>query len=254
VVFDAHHYDLSKAEEQWLRDNLDGLSRQVEHFPVADLHVHLNGNARSNNVSVKLVLVLPGTTLVMSDHDAIVSPAFDRCLESLLDSLHAYKNRLGDVAERQKTVKGTHQELHPSIELDADALALAVETGDYLGFRTTTFPFEEGVRKRVGRWIQRYPRLESRLGSSVSIDDLVEEVFLLAFDRHARRPAEVPLSDWLESLVDPAVRALQNHPEKELESIHLARTALAAAQENTPSPDDSRLRKSVPNTRHEPDA
>src|SRR5262245_39644630 len=102
AVFDVHQYRLSSAEEELLRGHLDGLARQVEHFPVADLHVLVEGNARSNAVSVKLTLVLPGTTLVVNDHDGVPQPAFERCLDSLLDCLRAYKERLGNVPERQK--------------------------------------------------------------------------------------------------------------------------------------------------------
>src|SRR5438105_5889284 len=114
IIFDVHQYQLLEADEKQLRASLDGLARQVAHFPVADLHVLIEGNARSNDVSVKLTLVLPGTTLVVNDHDAAPQPAFERCLDSLLDSLQAYKERLGQVPQRQKLEKGTRQELHPA--------------------------------------------------------------------------------------------------------------------------------------------
>src|SRR5438132_10334636 len=150
-----------------LRDNTSGLARQVEHFPVADLHVLIEGNARSNDVSVKLTLVLPGTTLVVSDHDSVPQPAFERCLDSLLDSLQAYKERLGNVPERQKLEKGTHQELHPAVTLDTAAVEAAVGAGDYPAFRVAMLPYEEGLRKLVGRWVRRYPDFEAQIGRGV---------------------------------------------------------------------------------------
>src|SRR5436189_3481777 len=131
VIFDVHQYALSEAEQRMLRDNLDGLERQVENFPIADLHVLIEGNARSNDVSVKLTLLLPGTTLVASDHDAVPQPAFERALNSLLDNVQAYKERLGQVPDRQKAEKGTARQLHPDGVIDAAALDAAVRAGDY---------------------------------------------------------------------------------------------------------------------------
>jgi ribosome-associated translation inhibitor RaiA len=231
VTFDVHQYHLSTAEEQLLRGNLDGLARQVEHFPVADLHVLIEGNARSNDVSVKLTLLLPGTTLVVSDHDAIPQPAFDRALDSLLNSLHAYKERLGNVPERQKLQKGTHQELHPAVAIDAAMVEAAVQAGDYPAFRTALLPYEEALRKLAGCWIQRYPELDAQIGQGVNIADVVEAVFLLAFEGWTRRPADVPVGMWLQEQIDPALKALQQNRDAELENIEMARSARAAAQD-----------------------
>ena len=85
TIFDVHQYDLSDAERKMVEDDLDGLTRQVQNFPVADLHVMVEGNARSNDVSVKLTLILPGNTLVTNDRDAVLTVAFDRCLSALSD-------------------------------------------------------------------------------------------------------------------------------------------------------------------------
>src|SRR5687767_3390173 len=106
IVFDVHQYRISPDEEQMLRGSLDALARQVTNFPFADLHVHIKGNARSNDVSVKLTLLLPGVSLVASDHDTVPQPAFERSLNSLIHSLQAYKDGLGQIAERKKVAKG----------------------------------------------------------------------------------------------------------------------------------------------------
>jgi ribosome-associated translation inhibitor RaiA len=230
VILDVHQFPLAPAEEQMIHVDLDSLARQVENFPVADLHVLIEGNARSNDVSVKLSLVLPGTTLVATDHDSILPPAFERSLRSLIENLQAYKERLGQVPERQKAQKGTLQELHSEVALDAQKLDEAVAGRDYTAFRTSTLALEEGLRKRIGRWVQRYPEFESRIGHGFEIADIVEEVFLLAFEEYPNRPPEVPFGTWLENQIDPAIKALQSHPEEELENINLARSSRAAEQ------------------------
>jgi len=230
VIFDVHQYRLYPQDEQLLRDKLDGIDRQVEHFPVADLHVLIEGNARSNGVSVKLSLILPGTTLVTTETDGVPQPAFERCLISLLGSLRAYKDQLGQVSERQKVEKGTHQDLHPSVNVDMAAIDAAVEAGDYVSFRTATLPFEDLVEKRAGRWVQRYPDFEACIGKDVLLADVVEEVFLIAFDEYEERPHGVAFGDWLENLIDPAIKALQTRRDEELENISLARTARISEQ------------------------
>jgi len=227
VVFDVHQYRLSPPEEQQLRDDCDRLARQIENFPLADLHILIEGNARTSDVNVKLTLLLPGTTLVTTDHDTAAQPAFERAMSSLMENLREYKGRLGNIPERQKTEKGTLQELHTPLDLDGNAVRGAVDAGDFAAFRAATMPLEEGLRKRIGRWVQRYPELEARIGKGVEIADLVEEVFLMAFEKYASRPAEVPFGTWLENLIDPAVKELQVHEDTELENIHLAQSARA---------------------------
>jgi len=230
VILDVRQYDLSRAEEGAIRENLGALAPQVETFPFADLHVLLEGNARSNDVSVKLTLVLPGTTLVASDHEAVAQPAVGRCLDRLLAELQAYRERLGNVPQRQKLEKGTHQELHPGVLIDAEAVEAAVRARDYPAFRLALLPYEEGVRKRAGRWVQRYPELEARVDHGLELADVVEDIFLLAFEGFPTRPADVPVGTWLEGLVDPALKALQQDRGPERENIEMARSARAAVQ------------------------
>src|SRR4051794_20053618 len=101
IQFDVKEYDLSGAEERSLREKLDILARQVDHFPVAELRALIQG-ARSNDISAKLTLILPGRTLVARDHDRALHPAFDRCIESLVHELDAYKDSLGNQSESAK--------------------------------------------------------------------------------------------------------------------------------------------------------
>jgi DNA-directed RNA polymerase specialized sigma24 family protein len=62
------------------------------------------------------------------------------------------------------------------------------------------------------------------VGRSFTIADIVEEVFLDAFDAYDRRAKEVRFGDWLESLIDPAVKDLLRDRDGALENISMART------------------------------
>jgi ribosome-associated translation inhibitor RaiA len=230
TIFDVHQYDLSDAERARLEDNLDGLTRMVENFPVADLHVMVEGNARSNDVSVKLTLILPGNTLVTNDRDSVLTVAFDRCLTALTALVQGYKDKLGGHDERNKLEKGTAHDLFPTRDIDLGAVDRAVAAGDYAAFRSAMLPFEDPVQARAGRWVQRYPEYEARIGKDVKLSDLTEEIFLTAFDRYDTRPDGLHLSEWLGNLIDPSVKALMTNTAEEKENINLARTALNATQ------------------------
>ncbi len=230
IQIDAHRYTVSPAENDKIREGAGSLRRQVEHFPIANLHVLIERNARSNDYTVKTDLFLNNETLVCSDHDALPYTAYERCLQSLSAEVERYKARLGQDAERQKTEKATRQTVRPTASPDMAVIEAAVRDRDYAAFRTATFVYEEPVRKRAGRWVERYPEADAQIGKRLKIADIVEEVFLNAFENYDRRPEGVRLGDWLENLIDPAVKELLRRPDEELENIALARAARAAEQ------------------------
>lgn len=230
TIFDVHQYDLPAGERARLEDGLTALTRMVEHFPVADLHILIEGNARSNDVSVKLTLILPGNTLVTNDRDAVLTVAFDRCLTALTDLVQGYKDKLGGHDERNKLEKGTAHDLFPTRDIDLAAVDRAVDAGDYAAFRTALLPFEDPVQARAGRWVQRFPEYEARIGKDVKMSDVTEEIFLTAFDRYQARPDGLHLSEWLENLIDPSVKALMTDTTAEKENIDLARSAMDATE------------------------
>jgi ribosome-associated translation inhibitor RaiA len=234
TIFDVHQYDLGAGERARLEDSVDGLTRMVENFPVADLHIMVEGNARSNDVSVKLTLILPGNTLVTNDRDAVLTVAFDRCLSALIDLVQGYKDRLGGHDERNHLEKGTAHDLLPTQNIDVGAVDGAVAAGDYAAFRAALLPFEDAVQARAGRWVQRFPEYEARIGKDVKMSDVTEEIFLTAFDEYESRPEGLHLSEWLENLIDPAVKALMTQTAEEKENIDMARTALNATQPIVP--------------------
>ena len=230
TIFDVHQYELSDGERRRLEDSLDALTRMVENFPVADLHIMIEGNARSNDVSVKLTLILPGNTLVTNDRDAVLSVAFDRCLTALTDAVERYKARLDGHDERNKAEKGTTHDLRVTRNLDLATVDRAVAAGDYAAFRNAMLPFEDAVQARAGRWVQRFPEYEARIGKDVKMSDVTEEIFLTAFDQYNTRPEGLHMGEWLENLIDPSVKALMTNTADEMDNINQARSALNATQ------------------------
>jgi len=228
VKIDTHHCQLSPEEITKFQDGLAALRRMTENFPVADLHVLVSFRTRNNEYSVKTSLILPGATLVASDHDAMPLAAAERCVDNLMRKLKDYKDRLGNVPERQQTEKGTRRELQPPADPDPAAIESAIQTGDYAAFRDITQGYEEPVRQHVGRWVGRDPAADAAIGTRFTIADVVEEVFLTAFETFDDRPQGLRFGEWVDGLIDPAVKELLRHPE-ELESVSLARTLQGVA-------------------------
>jgi len=230
IQIDTHHCQLRSGEVDRLHRDVDGLARQVEKFPLSDLHILVEYNNRSNDYSVKTTLILDGATLVASDHDLVMHAAFLRCLDSLAENIRAYKDRLGKVPERQRMEKGTVREVEPGPEPDPAALDSAIADGDYTAFRTAIIGYEESLRKRAGRWVERYPDVNAQIGRRLGLADIVEEVFLIAFEEYDRRPRHLRMGEWLEGLIDPSIKTLQVKGDAELENINRARSAVEAEQ------------------------
>jgi ribosome-associated translation inhibitor RaiA len=230
VKWDTKHCTLSPGQLRKLEEGLEPVARVVRDFPVSALNIVVECFPRTTRYRVKTSLVLTGETLVSLDEGDDLHPAFERCVQNLVQDVHAYKDRMGRVAEVSKKVKGTHQELEPTMDPDPAALDRAVAEGDYPAFCRVLLGYDEPLRRRIGRWIERYPALNSRIGKGLTIDDLIEEVFLDAFEGYEQRPRGIRLGDWLEGLIDPAIKELAAHPDEELENIHLARAARAAGE------------------------
>lgn len=228
IQLDTKHCDCSPQEIEQMEDALDPLSRVTRTFPVSDLYVAIHYHVRSRDYHVKTSLVLSGRTLFTGERHQEMYPAYKRCIDKLVRKVTAYKRDLDASDERAKTLKRTHQEIVPDQVPDVQALQECVNEGDYPGFRNQTLMFEEQVRKRVGRWIQRYPVLNSLIGITLEVADLVEDVFLTAFDQFESKPANVMLGEWFEQLIDQVVHDLLRDPERELENIEMARSALDA--------------------------
>jgi ribosome-associated translation inhibitor RaiA len=238
IELDIKNCRFSPAELEKMERALDPLREPVRDFPVSDLYVTVAYHPRSLDFHVRSSLVLPGRTLFTGDRDEDPLSAWSRCVRKLLNKVTAYKERLSAKPEKAKVREGTAQEVVPTREPDVETLDQAVRTGDYRSFREAMFVYEEPVQKRAGRWIERYPEFEIQLGAAFTIDDLVEEVFLNAFEWYDDRPRAVRLGEWLEQLIDPAVKTLLKDPDAEQENIDLVRTWRESADEQQRADED----------------
>jgi len=224
IELDTNNCELTPTQIEHFEQGLAPLRKPVEKFPVSDLYITVTYQPRSNAYRVNTALVLTGRTLAAGDIDQYAYPAFERCIRKLARRVETYEADLADVEERKKHQKGTHHDVFPETPPDVELLEKAVAEQDYVAFRNAMTVYEEPLRKRIGRWVQRYPAIEQRIGEDLNLNDMVEEVFLNALERWDKRPDEVPLGEWLEQLIDPSVRLLAEHPAEELENIDFARS------------------------------
>src|SRR5437588_11913289 len=102
VEFDTHQCDLRLDEVAKMHDDLDALAKMVENFPKPELHVAIERGNRNNEFVVKTSLLLPGQTLVTSEHSPILHAAYDQCVHVLMDQLKRYKDLLRHVPDPPK--------------------------------------------------------------------------------------------------------------------------------------------------------
>jgi ribosome-associated translation inhibitor RaiA len=232
----AGDYPLTRAERDWIESEAEALSRLIAGFPRTDLKIELTRNRGS--VRASAALWLGGRMLFASDSKDLLSPAVTNCIQALVRDVTAYKHKMSNKPAYGKEREGTVHRIEPSMDPDLKPIGEAVENLDYPTFRQLMSVYEDGVEKRVGRWIERSPQAESMVGTDFNISDVVEAVFLNAFEKYDQRPS-VPMGPWLEDLVSTTIKAMTERPEEERENARFAATSLdanLAALPPVPSP------------------
>ncbi len=240
VQIETRRCALRRGELDSIDDSLSILDSVIAGFPFADLHATVSYRPRCEEYHVKTRLTLPGRALFTGEHDAVVLPAYERCLRKLSwkigrqQALHrqANSNRGSEQSPALQTESNerVHRTKKESIARPIRFPATG-DIGDYLQFRKEMQDFEELVRERVIRWVARYSESTAEFINACAaaemkqpFDDLAEEVFLTAYERAAAKPKAMRLNDWIESLIDPAMRSFLRHPDEDLEAIGFART------------------------------
>jgi len=207
-----------------IQDWLDDLGRSLQEFTSSELAINVVYHSKSDIFHAEAKVKVPGQTITTGDYEKSIELAVKRCLDKATRRIEAYKTNPNREALEQAERRAKREDaVVSSQEPDLDRLGKAVKAQDYRAFRNAIQLDDEFVRLRVGRWVQRYPEIEQEIGRSFEIGDLVEEVFLIAFERYNERPPHMNLHDWLDALIDPAVKAYYHDPE-EREAVSYAKS------------------------------
>src|SRR5262249_22092433 len=175
-----------------MQASLEPLGEAVRDFPHSDLWFNVVYHPNSRIYHVEAKLKVPGRTFFSGDTDPYLDSAYQRCVRQMVQRLTEYKDHPDGQAQEQAGRQATLDREIMAPQDPADGiLGRAVAGGDYRAFRTALSGYEEWLRKRVGRWIQRYPQAEAQVGDGLLIGDLLEEVYLNAFERVPAQPTEV---------------------------------------------------------------
>jgi len=206
---------------------LTAVGEAVKDLSESELLVKIIFHSHSDAYHVHLKLKLPGKRLATSEEDTYLDAAFQRGVRKLVQRVEDYKEhpnlRATKVAVNRKALD---EDVVAPEDPSAGPLAEIVRKGDYQAFRAALASNEEWLCHRIGRWVQRYPEAEARVGGELLLGDLVEEIYLNAFERFSRRPTAIRFSEWLESLIDPSLKAMLRHPDEERENASLAQTVV----------------------------
>ena len=225
IEIDAKEYELTPEERAHINPDVDRIGEAVRSFPMSQLWLTIVYHPRSNRFHAQAKLKLPGETIITGHHDPVLEAAVGWCADKVVRRVQAYQARPDHEAVDQAARRAeADRNLIAPTEPDSGKLGQAVQSGDYAAFRRALLKQEEPLRKHAGRWVQRYPHVQAEIGRTLEIADIVEEIFLLAFERHVDRPLHIPFHQWLESLTDEAMKSLWNNDEELME----ARAAISA--------------------------
>jgi len=225
VEINARDCTIPADERARMETALEELGDAVQDFPASQLWMNVIYHARSALFHVEFKLKLPGRTLFTGERGEVLDLAFERGLRKLLRRVETYKQHPDpEATEKLERHLALENEIVAPEDPDFGPLAMAVDNGDYRAFRMALALYEEWLRKRAGRWVQRYPDAEAQVGRALRLGDLVEEIYLNAFEEFPHRPTAIRFSEWLDSLVDPSLKILLRHPDRESENASFART------------------------------
>lgn len=206
--------EVPQDERERMQRFFEPLAEVARDFPEAALGLTFLYHKDSGSYRVEAKLRLPGQTLFSSDGDPYLDTAVQRCLEKLTHKAEAYSaapdREAVSAAERREALG---RDVVAARDPDTGPLGRAVAEGDYRAFRNALAGYEDWLRTRVGRWLQRYPEAQARVGTDLLIGDLVEQVYLNAFEAYPRWPRAVPFHEWLDGLLDPSLKEFLRHPE-----------------------------------------
>jgi hypothetical protein len=241
IDIDVQQCEFPDDERQRIQHDLELLADELLEFPASQLRLSIVYHPRQEEYHAQAWLKLPGKRFVSGRYSPWLDYSVMRCLAKLRRHVESYRENPNSEAIRE-TERRLELQNHvvPPTERIADALEKAIQRQDYRAFRRALSGYEDRMRAQVANWVRRYPQMTRLLGEDIEIEDIVEEVFLMAFDEFPVQQ-EKTISEWLRQFIDPAVKAIW-HDESEREAAEFARTFGTASELLAQPPAESNRR------------
>jgi len=219
-------------ERTRIQTPIAALADKVHDLGEACLWINVVFHPRRAVYHAEFKLKLPGRSLFTGAEDSYLDAALQRSFAKLTRKVDAYLENpdIEAVTAAQRRAEAEADAIAPQ-DPAAGPLAEAANAGDYRAFREGLADYEIWLHKRVGRMVQRYPNVQARIGDELLIGDVVEEVFLNAFEQFTRRSTDVRLREWLDGLIEPSIRALMQNPDEEYAALDMARSVMETPAE-----------------------
>jgi hypothetical protein len=241
VEITVHQCQIPKDERSRMQAELELLAEQLLEFPVSQLRFSIVYHPGQAEYHAQAWLKVPGKRFVSGRYSPWLDYSIMRCLAKLRRHVENYNADPDAIRQAQRSVDQANHVIPPTEHID-DALGLAIQRQDYREFRRALIGYEDLLRAQVANWVGRYPQMTRQLGETIDVDDIVEEVFLMAFDEFPERLTEQTMSEWIRHLIDPAVKAIWHNPE-EREAAEFARTFSAMDEPSGQQPPGRRTPK-----------
>lgn len=219
-------FSASDPDRTFIQGQVDRVSRAVPEGDKAHLLVRLNYHSHSTEYEIHLTLKIARQTNVLVGTGPTWRPELQKLVRRMLRcvaQLHSATNSPTPPTPPTPTPprpsKGT-----PTARVFGDAVAEAIQNGDYLPFREAMRVVEPSLQQQIGRSIKRYPDVQAMLGRRLAIADVMEVTLLMAFEKFEQWQPGSNYEPWIESLIDPALKAIARDPEGELQAIRFQQT------------------------------
>ena len=92
------------------------------------------------------------------------------------------------------------------LQFEPDIDNVYLGTHDYESFRDALSVYETNLYRKAEQAIDDSTEFQDFTSEEISLCDIVEGVYRIAFERFALRPTDMGVGEWLETLIDESIR------------------------------------------------
>ena len=219
---EVRHFSPRHGDIEVMRDRLAPLSAATKSFPFANLQVTISFLLPAEEYYVKARLALPGRVLLTGEHDSVMMPPYECCVRKLVHKAELHRLRDGATAKVAAPISADKN--RSSNQPNDERLRRAYGKDDCQEFFAELAGHRHTILSHVREWVRRRVGITIDASDERVLDDLVDEVMLSAFERYESRPSSLRIGDWIEILIDPALRSMLGRPDEPNEAVSYARS------------------------------